>query len=342
MNCKKSGISVDKIAVILTDGNGGYIDEAQNYIDHGWRIFTIGLGSSVDTNLLENEIANLSGGKFFSISTEEAAQNAIQEIYQEIRQIVSGEQTLLSEELLIQQDEVIEREIFIPEKTKNATFSRVIEGSDVEMILIKPDGSIVDRTVVGDPNVYHALGFTYEIYKISNPQSDIWTVRLIGTDAHAGGEVTNLKITSTSSMELSPPIYNATGTWKIENITNWSDNNPVGCTPYVPQMDSFTIYQSGNSFTWEDESCDSHTGSVDGQLYSISWSELGNGGTFEQTTSSILTGSEVGTGAREWNWTDDADNSFTCSGGWDFTFSKEILPIPISQPLDEGGGGGGG
>ena len=188
-----SSTNNDKIAILLTDGQGSYYDGAQNYINKGWKVFTIGLGSSVDRNLLENVIAIPSEGQYFAVTTQDAARSAMQQIYQKIRQIVRGEEVVHEETMIIQQDEIINILVEIPEHVAQSTISRIIEGSDVEMSLTQPDGIVIDRNTQ-NPNVYHVIGNTYEIYKVSNPMPGVWTVKLIGTDTHAGGEETNLSV----------------------------------------------------------------------------------------------------------------------------------------------------
>ena len=183
----------DKIAILLTDGLGGYDNQAQAYIDKGWKIFAIGLSEDVDENLLKNVIAEPTGGKYYPVTTEDAAQSAIQQIYQEIRQITHGEEVIHEEQLIIQQDQIVERSFEILDYVFQLIVSRLIQGSDVEMSLIKPDGTIINRHTQ-EHDAYHALGRTYEIYKIDNPMPGEWTARMIGTDVPAQGEQTSLNI----------------------------------------------------------------------------------------------------------------------------------------------------
>ena len=187
-------LDFNKFAILLTDGDGGYVDEALQYKNNGWRIYTVGLGSDVDANLLENTIAIPTGGKYFPVSTIEAAQNAITEIYSEIRSISSSRRTLLDVETIVPQGGIKEFFLNLGSKVLKVWFERLIPGSDVEMTLVKPNGDIIDRSTE-HIDVYHALGHTYEIYSIKNPMEGQWRIRLEGTDTLPEGEPTKLKAT---------------------------------------------------------------------------------------------------------------------------------------------------
>jgi hypothetical protein len=185
-----------KIAILLTDGKGDYNYEASYYAENGWKIFTIGLSESADKALLK-DIAQITGGKYFKVTTEEAARYAISEIYRTINQIVheSGE-PIIQKEITILQGEIIEMTFEVPEGTVSLWIDRLIPGSDVETSLVQPDGTVIDRDTQ-DTGVYHALGNTYEIYRIDNPMPGEWTVRLEGTDTGPGGEPTSLSVAAT-------------------------------------------------------------------------------------------------------------------------------------------------
>ncbi|QTA93141.1 hypothetical protein [Desulfonema magnum] len=138
-------------------------------------------------------IAEVTGGGYFKVSTEAAAVYAIGRLYGKIARTAHGADELYDEELIILQDEVIERVFEIIRGTLSFQLERLIPGSDVETSLIQPDGTVIDRASQNS-DVYHMLGATYEIYRIDNPMPGEWTVRLEGTDTSPGGEPTSLSV----------------------------------------------------------------------------------------------------------------------------------------------------
>ena len=121
---------------------------------------------------------------------------------------VHGEEIIHQEQITIQQDETIQRTFNIFDYVTEIIVSRIIQGSDVEMSLIQPpDGTLIDRNTI-DPNVHHVLGATYEVYRISNPMSGEWTVRLFGADIPGEHELTNLTV-SVNTVPNQPPIADA-------------------------------------------------------------------------------------------------------------------------------------
>ena len=188
-----------KIAVLLTDGQSDSnhtdlsVDYAEDFKNKGWKVYTIGLSGEADENLLKY-IVDTTGGEYFKVSTNDAARNAIIEIYKAInREIHRTGETLLEESILIGQDERIERTFNVARDILSLWIDRIIPGSDVEMSLIQPDGKFIGRSTDSD-DVYHALGVTYEIYRITNPMAGNWKVVLKGTDTAPEGEQTDLSV----------------------------------------------------------------------------------------------------------------------------------------------------
>ena len=59
------------MVILLTDGQGSYSDYyTQQAINNNFTVYTVGLGSDVDTALLTG-IATSTGGQYFSVSTAE-------------------------------------------------------------------------------------------------------------------------------------------------------------------------------------------------------------------------------------------------------------------------------
>ncbi len=221
-----------KIAILLTDGKDDDVRESDYriYKEKGWRIFTIGLSEDTDETLLK-QIAETTCGEYFKVTSEDAARNAITKIYDKINRIVrpSGE-TIIQEVMNIFPEHVTEKVFKITASVESFTVTiirggvktgqrqqrqyRDIQDSDVVTSLIRPDGTVVDRDTQ-DPDVYHALGATYEIYRVNNPMPGEWTTRLESTNTASEGESATLSVVATvpeftadyHSADYNPPDY---------------------------------------------------------------------------------------------------------------------------------------
>jgi len=258
-----------KIAILLTDGVGGYNYEAFDYEEKGWKIFTIGLSDSVDEALLK-DIAQVTEGRYFKVTTEAAARYAISEIYQTITQIVheSGE-SIIQEDMNILQGEVIERGVEVPRRTASLWIDRLISGSDVETSLVQPDGTVIDRNTQRS-DVYHALGATYEIYRIDNPMLGEWTMRLEGTDTDPGGEPTSI-----SASAIMPDHYFHTGDYSPTDYKiNLSELLRLVQLYNVGSYHCDPNRKDGYAVAYGDETCTPHDSDYAPQDWRISLSEL--------------------------------------------------------------------
>jgi hypothetical protein len=74
-----ASLPVQRAAILLTDGDGGYSDEAACFADRGWRVFTVGLGSGVNDALLQT-IATTTGGVYQAVPSAQNLQCEFQKI----------------------------------------------------------------------------------------------------------------------------------------------------------------------------------------------------------------------------------------------------------------------
>ena len=189
-----------KAAVFLTDGVGSYNNEAQMFADKGWPIYVLGLGYDLDETLLQ-KIADDSGGVYIHLTDP----NELRAIYHEIATEIAGGEMILIEQYLMNQGDFIQRVVRIAEGTFWAIFGVFWDGSTVDLTLIAPDGTLIDPSTVS-PNVYHAKGLTYELYRITNPLPGEWTIIIHGSDLPAGGEDVTLQV-SVVGPPMSPSTY---------------------------------------------------------------------------------------------------------------------------------------
>jgi hypothetical protein len=200
-----------KAAVLLTDGVGTYNNEAQLYQDKGWPVYTVGLGYNTNPTLLE-QIANQTGGKYFALTDP----NQLKNVYFEIATQISGGSSLLSTNFAMTIGQSNSTHVNIPPNQQSTTFLINWPGSDVSTTLISPGGREIppDST---DSDVYHAKGLTYELYRITNPESGNWEIRCLGVDLPPGGETVNVSVST-----IGPPIPSDT-TPPVISISNPSD-----------------------------------------------------------------------------------------------------------------------
>jgi hypothetical protein len=119
------------------------------------KVFTIGLGPNADRTLLEH-IATETGGKYYYAATSDQ----LREIYDSIVGKVVGWQTILEEISQILKDQI--KQIFVPiEDAFEAIFSISWGGSDLDLVLYKPDGTKIDPAVAMANGQWKLLALTF-------------------------------------------------------------------------------------------------------------------------------------------------------------------------------------
>jgi PKD repeat protein len=171
-----------RAAILLTDGDGGYSNEASCFAAHGWRVFTVGLGSSVNTPLLQR-IATETSGTYQPVPTA----SQLQCKFQQVRALAAGGTATPCVSDLIQLGQTISKTVSVASRLAQISFVTNWPGSDVEMTLISPSGRRITRdTDAWD--VTHTLAPTHEEYVVKVPEPGDWTVELLGTDIAPEGE----------------------------------------------------------------------------------------------------------------------------------------------------------
>ena len=208
-----------KAAVFLTDGVGSYNNEAELYKNYCWPIYTIGLGYSTNSALLQS-IADTTGGKYFALTDP----NQLQNVYFEIATQISGGNLLASESSVMSTGGTFIASVAVPTGQQSATFLTTWPGSDVNTTLTSPGGSEITPDSI-DPNIYYSKGLTYELYRITNPEAGIWEVSLYGADLASEGETVNISVSS-----VGPPVPQDTTPPVI------TTSNPIDGKIYFDQM----------------------------------------------------------------------------------------------------------
>lgn len=170
-------------AVFFTDGQGSYSGQAQCFADQGWPVYVFGLGSNVDSTVLQ-DIADETGGEYTHLSD---ATDLICE-FQQVRAKIAG-QPGQSCDLsgTIAQDQVVEFLEEVAIGLQQFTFSIWWPGSDIQMTVTSPSGRTITRDSTGSDLVIEH-GSTFETFTISDPEPGDWNVALFGADVPDGGE----------------------------------------------------------------------------------------------------------------------------------------------------------
>ncbi len=163
------------------------------------RVYTIGLGAGADAGLL-GYIASKTGGFYrFAPSPEQ-----LLEIYNDIAAQVTQAQTVASIKGSVAQGEITQSSVDIDSSIAQATFTLSWGGSDLDLILTRPDGSIIDPSIAQtDPSIEYVEEAQYELYRLDNPMAGTWTINVIGVDVPIGTENFIAKVTAITLVTLS-------------------------------------------------------------------------------------------------------------------------------------------
>ncbi len=187
--------------VLLSDGYHNAGEDPNNVLPDikalDIRVFTIGLGDYVDRALLEH-IATETGGEYYHAATSDQ----LREIYNYIVGKVVGWQTVLKRKAIIFLNQI--QQIFVPiEDAFEAIFSISWGGSDLDLVLYKPDGTKIDPAVAAtDPNIEYVKEVTYTFYRVTDPDPGQWTMEVTGVDVPPEGEEFTATVKAISTLNL--------------------------------------------------------------------------------------------------------------------------------------------
>ena len=94
----------------------------------------------------------------------------------------------------------------VPFGSLQATLVATWPDGTINMSLVAPDGSVIDPTTLS-PDINHDKGSLHELYRIQNPQSGSWEVRLFGAHIPPGG--VNVEIQVSVIPDNFPPQVSA-------------------------------------------------------------------------------------------------------------------------------------
>ncbi len=185
-----------KFAVLMSDGHhntGTYATQVQAFDDAGWSIHTIAFGSDADDTTLR-QIADDTGGLFYKAETTNLTM-----IYDLIRAQMTSQAVLAALQWLLQLGQTITH--YLPPLSPWSTVINFLlswAGSDVDLILIRPDGTeVTPADAALDPDITYYKAATYAFYTVNNPEPGSWGVRISGTDL-PDPEIVTLSVTAAS------------------------------------------------------------------------------------------------------------------------------------------------
>ncbi|NQE53243.1 hypothetical protein C5S29_06585 [ANME-1 cluster archaeon GoMg3.2] len=121
-------------------------------------------------------------------------------------QPVVGWQTVLKRKALIFMGDIKQIFVSIGSSVKEALFSISWGGSDLDLVLYKPDGTKIDpATAATDPKIEYVKEATYAFYRITDPDPGEWTMEVTGVDVPPEGEefTATAKVISSLTIALS-------------------------------------------------------------------------------------------------------------------------------------------
>jgi hypothetical protein len=189
-----------KDMVLLSDGlenTAPFVEDVlPGIINDNMVVYSVGLGSDADQELLKS-VADRTGGVYrFAPSAQELWQ-----IYNSILVKVYGESVVRTASGTVAQGGVAEESVLVDSSIGSATFAVFWPGSDLDLVLVQPDGSLIDSVVAhADPNITFVSGATYEFYKVDAPQYGEWKLRILGVSTPSGGEQYSISVTATDAM----------------------------------------------------------------------------------------------------------------------------------------------
>ncbi len=144
------------------------------------KVFTIGIGNA-DVSTLAN-IASQTGGEFFFA----ASSSDLPAIFTKISATASGKGTIGQIMDLIEIGLPKVFNMFVDEFAEEATFVLSWGGSDLDLTLVAPDGTIVDPAfAAANPGTVEFLSAgTHEIYRIQQPQTGTWQIVVTAVDVN--------------------------------------------------------------------------------------------------------------------------------------------------------------
>jgi peptidoglycan/xylan/chitin deacetylase (PgdA/CDA1 family) len=104
----------------------------------------------------------------------------------------------------IHQSEIVTHTVSLDSTVSTVTFNVSWEGSDLDLVLYKPDGTKIEpNSTLVDPNIKYAERDTYEYYTVSDPNPGNWIMEVSGVNVPPMGESYTIRVEADSNLALS-------------------------------------------------------------------------------------------------------------------------------------------
>jgi peptidoglycan/xylan/chitin deacetylase (PgdA/CDA1 family) len=103
----------------------------------------------------------------------------------------------------IHQSETVTHTVSLDSTVSTATFNISWKGSDLDLVLYKPDGTKIDpNSTLADPNIKYAERDTYEYYTVLDPNPGNWVMEVSGVNVPPEGEKYTIRVEADTNLAL--------------------------------------------------------------------------------------------------------------------------------------------
>lgn len=188
-----------KAIVLLTDGKGDYKNEARSFKKKEYVIYTVGLGSDVDTALL-HKISYETGGEYYTADNF----NKLLQLFDIINSEIYHENVLISytEKILPLEEKTCEFSIDDSMATYTATL--MWSGSNLDILFLKdPNGRQYSRYDLINSRDFDLLtSDVYEILKVFKSIPGTWAITCKAIQVPPKGENFTLQVTGKAELGI--------------------------------------------------------------------------------------------------------------------------------------------
>lgn len=185
--------------VLMSDGHENtppYVSEILPNIPEKTDVYTIAFGPNPNEALLQ-DIALETGGQYYRSYTGQD----LQAIYNQIAGAVTGQELISSQTGIVNQSMTTTLTTMIDSTITVATFLVGWSGSDLDLTLERPDGSLIDPNVAAaDPNITFVSAATFESYTIHSLMPGSWKIIVKGVNVPSSGESFIATVSGTSNL----------------------------------------------------------------------------------------------------------------------------------------------
>ena len=154
------------------------------------KVYTVAFGSDADQVTL-CKIAYQTGGRCFPAGIKN-----LSHIYHKANIYVHNNSTLFASSDWLKPEQELKYKVDVPSDFRNLTFFTNWQGSSIQTVIVKPDGSLIyPSSQMGD----YQKGNTYSIFRVP-AETGIWELKLSGQDLPQEGEQINVSISGKSEI----------------------------------------------------------------------------------------------------------------------------------------------